>query len=111
MCLLALELLDFREDEELLLRRLRSFFAFSSATSCLISDPLSTNVRASHIIFGDAGDLLKFGVAGGVQSCSASSKTQGKSSSSVMNELECAASSSQLELEFEDREERRGHDG
>lgn len=111
MCLLvALELLDFLELLLLLLRLLRSFLAFSCATNSLINDPLSTTTRASHIIFGNAGDLLRLGVAGGVQSCSASSKTHGNSSSSVMNELECA-SSSQLDPEFEDRDERRGHEG
>ncbi|KAL2068845.1 hypothetical protein VTL71DRAFT_15183 [Oculimacula yallundae] len=70
--------------------------------SSLIIDPLSSTKRASHIIFGDAGDLLRLGVEDGEQSSSASSKTQGKSSSSVMKELECA-SSSQLEFERDDR--------
>lgn len=86
MCLLVpLPLLDFLDEE--LLRRLRSFFAFSSAISWRISDPLSTTI--SHNIEGEAGDRLEFecGVAGGVQS--ASSKTSGKSSSSeMMKELD-----------------------
>jgi hypothetical protein len=58
---------------------------------------------------GDAGDRLRLGVTGGVQSCSASSKTHGKSSSSeIMEELD-RYSSSQLKLEESD--ERRGQDG
>lgn len=100
--LAPLPLLDFFEDE--LLRRRRSFFAFSSAIICRISDPFSTTI--SQNIEGEAGDLLECGVAGGVQSCS--SKTSGKSSSSeMMNELDWWSSS----LEFEDSEDRRGQDG
>jgi hypothetical protein len=103
MCLLPpLELLDFLDAE--LLRRRRSFFAFSSAISWRISDPFSTTI--SHNIEGEAGDLLECGVVGGVQSCS--SKTSGNSSSSeMMKELDWCSSS----LEFEDSEVRRGHDG
>lgn len=106
MCLLvALPLLDFFE--LLLLRRLRSFFAFSCATNSRINDPLCTT--ASNIILGEAGDRLRLGVAGGVQSSSASSKTHGNSSSSeMMNELDCGSSS---QVEFEDREDLRGHEG
>jgi hypothetical protein len=59
-------------------------------------------------MFGDAGDLLEFGVVGGVQSWSASSKTEGKSSSSeMMKDVELISS----QLEFEDRDARLGHDG
>jgi hypothetical protein len=107
MCLLApLPLLDFFE--QLLLRRLRSFFAFSCAINSLISVPLSTTIRASHIIFGDAGDRLEFGVVGGVQSLSASSKTDGKSSSSeMMKDVELISS----QLELEERDARLGHEG
>jgi hypothetical protein len=101
MCLLLL--LDFFE--LVLFRLLRSFFVFSCAISSLINDPLSTTI--SHILDGDAGDLLEFGVAGGVQSRSASSNTSGKSSSSeMMKELE----SSSPWLEFE-REALRGQEG
>lgn len=107
MCLLApLPLLDFLDAE--LLRRLRSLFVFSSAISWRISDSFSTTI--SHNIEGEAGDRLEFecGVAGGVQSCSASSKTSGKSSSSeMMKELDWCSSS----LEFEASDARRGHDG
>jgi len=103
--LVPLALLDFFE--LVLRRRLLSLFAFSSATICLINDPLSTTI--SHIIEGDAGDLLRRGVAAGEQSSSASSKTHGKSSSSeMMKDVECASSSW---LEFEEREDLRGHEG
>jgi len=51
MCLLApLPLLDFFE--LLLLRRLRSFFAFSCAINSLIRVPLSTDSRFAHHIRG-----------------------------------------------------------
>lgn len=49
-----LPLLDFFEAA--LLRRLLSFFAFSSAISWRISDPFSTTI--SHNIEGEAGDRL-----------------------------------------------------
>lgn len=49
-----------------------------------------------------------FGVAGGVQSCSASSKTQGNKSSSEIYEF---ADVSSLQLVSEERLERRGHEG
>ena len=104
MCLLPL--LDFFE--LVLLRRRRSFFVFSCAINSLISDPLSATI--SHILDGDAGDRLEFGVAGGVQSRSVLSKTRGKSSSSEMiKELDRESSSSWLE--FEESEARRGHEG
>jgi hypothetical protein len=99
-----LELLDFFE--LVLFRRLRSFFVFSCVINSLINDPLSTTM--SHILDGDAGDLLEYGVWGGVQSLSASSNTSGKSSSSeMMNELE----SSSPWLEFEESEALRGQEG
>ncbi len=83
MCLLLL--LDFFE--LVLFLRLRSFFVFSCAINSLINDPLSTTI--SHILEGDAGERLEFGVTGGVQSRSVSSNTRGKSSSSeMMKELE-----------------------
>jgi hypothetical protein len=86
ICLLLL--LDFLE--LVLFRRLLSFFVFSCAINSLINDPLSTTM--SHILEGDAGDRLELGVAGGVQSLSASSNTSGKSSSSeMMNELESSS--------------------
>jgi hypothetical protein len=93
MCPLLAPLPDLDFFEPVLLRRFRSsFFAFSSATNCLINDPLSTTIW--HKQDGEAGDLLKLGVAGGVQSCSTSSKTIGKSSSSeMMKEVDCASSS------------------
>jgi hypothetical protein len=56
ICLL--ELLDFFE--LVLFRRLRSFFVFSCVINSLINDPLSTTM--SHILDGDAGDLLEYGV-------------------------------------------------
>jgi hypothetical protein len=91
ICLLPLPVLDFFE--LVLLRRLRSLFVFSCAINSLINDPLSTTI--SHILDGDAGDRPEFGVAGGVQSRSASSKTRGKSSSSeMMKELDRESSSS-----------------
>lgn len=70
MCLLPLPLLDFFE--LVLLRRLRSFFVFSSASNSLIHDAL---FAMSQILEGDSGDRLMFGVAGGVQPRSESSKT------------------------------------
>jgi hypothetical protein len=58
---------------------------------------------------GEAGDRLRWGVAGGVQSSSASSKTHGKSSSSeMMKEVDCGSSS---RLAFEASEDRRGQEG
>jgi hypothetical protein len=97
--LAPLSVLDFLE--LLLLRRLLSFFAFSCATNSLMKDPLLTTMSASYIRDGDA-ERLELGVAGGVQSCSASSKTQGKSSSSeIMKELQYPPAS---RLEVEERD-------
>jgi hypothetical protein len=102
MCLLLL--LDFFE--LVLFLRLRSFFVFSCAINSLINDPLSTTI--SHILEGDAGERLEFGVVGGVQSPSVSSNTRGKSSSSeMMKELECSSPW----LDMEEREALRGHEG
>jgi hypothetical protein len=66
-----------------------------------MKDPLLTTMFASYIRDGDA-ERLELGVAGGVQSCSASSKTQGKSSSSeIMKELQYPPAS---RLEVEERD-------
>jgi hypothetical protein len=66
-----------------------------------MKDPLLTTMFASYIRDGDA-ERLELGVAGGVQSCSASSKTQGKSSSSeIMKELQYPPA---LWLELEERD-------
>lgn len=107
MCLLVpLELLDFLPALDPRRRSFFDLFAFSSATSWRISDPVVTTI--SHSPDGEEGDLLSCGVAGGVHSSSASSKTHGNSSSSeMMKEVDRASSL----FELEEREERRGQEG
>lgn len=97
-----LDVLDFLPALDPRRRSFFDFFAFSSATSWRISDPVVTTM--SHRLEGEEGDLLSRGVVDGVQSDSASSKTSAKSSSSeMMNDVDFASRP--------EREERRGQEG
>lgn len=94
-----------------LLLRLRSFLAsFSCAINSLINAPLSITCCCWNIVIDGERLAPVLGVAGGVQSASASSKTHGKRSSSEMNEV-AWVSTPEAQLESELREERRGHEG
>jgi hypothetical protein len=113
MCLLLDPLRDFFELElPLLLRRFLSFFAFSCAINSRISAPVSTTTCAWRRVGDASRERGPSGVATGVQSCSASSKTAGKRSSrssSEINEETISLWSSSLEVE--ESEALRGHEG
>lgn len=102
-------LLDFLDDVRLRRFFSFSFLAFSSLISSLMSACVSTMTCCCEPD-GSPGERRVHGEAMGVQSGSASSKTGGKRSSRSSSEMK-EEGVSLSSLEFEDSDERRGHEG